>query len=222
MTHIAPKNFPSNTWDGLCYQYDSHAIDKNPSFFWKDACTQEIVAIESYLIDFRSTFDFFKHYGDPHTIVSVNDDSSELVYRELIAGSGISIDWGADTVTIEAVVADAGFPGIAGETLSKGDIVRIYTDGKIYKAIATGNRGQVVGISNQNAVLNDTIKVLSSGDIINTAWNLTIGDIYYLSGTVAGGITNISPSIIGEAIVPVGIALAIDRLAIDLRIRIKV
>lgn len=222
MTFIASKKFPDNSWDGLCYQYDSHTIDKDPSFFWKDACTQEIVAIESYLIDFRSTFDFFKHYGDPHTIVSVNDDSSELVYRELVAGSGISIAWGEETVTIEASAADAGFSGVAGETLSIGDVVRIHTDGKIYKAIATANRGQIVGISNQNAILDDTIKILSSGDITNGAWSLTIGDIYYLSGTIAGGITNTSPAVIGQAIMPVGVALATDRLAIDLRIRIKV
>lgn len=111
---------------------------------------------------------------------------------------------------------------VAGGVLSAGDVLRVHTDGKIYTALAVANMGKIIGLCYQDTIPGDIVKVLTDGEITNSAWSLIVGDIYYLSAAVAGGITNVPPLATSQAIIPVGVALAPNKLAIDLRIRVKV
>ena len=94
------SSFPNTVWDGLCPQYDSRQIDKNPDFWMSDQITQEVIAIEQWLIDRMGIWNTLELCGPAQSFLTVKDDSSGLSWRGLVAGAGISLTYAPDAVTI--------------------------------------------------------------------------------------------------------------------------
>lgn len=76
-------------------------------------------------------------------------------------------------------------------------------------ALATS---KAFGIAPANILSGATGTILTVGIVTSTGWGLTANAIYYLSPTVAGGITTTAPSTSGQYVVPVGIALSSTQL----------
>jgi hypothetical protein len=182
--------------------------------------SSEIIALEETVKDILDAVEILVNLGDANAILGVKNDQSDLEYKTLVEGTGVNIAHAAGSITISASITT--FSGIAGETLSLGDIVYIGIDGKAYKAQANAPAtSAAVGLSDRNASIDDNILIQPIGDFVNNGWSLVVGDIYYLSPSVVGGVTNIPPTTAGQHVVPIGTAISSTRLAIDLRTRVK-
>lgn len=71
---------------------------------------------------------------------------------------------------------------------------------------------RVFGIATEDIASGAEGPLLTVGVVTSSGWALTAGSIYYLSPTVAGGITTTAPSTAGQYIVPIGIALSTTQL----------
>jgi hypothetical protein len=123
--------------------------------------------------------------------------------------SGITVDDSNNLTgvgTIDASVANTGRNFTSGEALTAGDLVYLDTDGKVWKAFATGTieESLVIGVAQASVSADTTVLVLTYGT--ETALSgLSAGVVYYLSGT-AGQLTSTAPSGSGDNIVRVGVA----------------
>lgn len=94
---------------------------------------------------------------------------------------------------------------IAGETLSQGQAVYINSsDGKVYKAIASGTVDQatVVGFTKENKNVGLAVTTQVGG--VLAVSGLDPGEIYFLSTVSAGSITLTPPSTAGQFVTRVG------------------
>jgi len=223
MTKIAKKDFPAAVWDGLCYQYDSILIDKDPSFFWQDKATQEIQAVEQYLIDRGSLFSFFDILGPANSFIAVSADSSELVYKEFSAGPGIEIVHTDDTITISAT----GTTTLLNDdtTIPKGTPVYSFANGSFKRARANSVTSiKVIGLAFETINASTSGKIQTDGILTATTseWDIITGSsggliqnsLYYLNEMLAGGLKNTAPT--SGYIVPVGTAISSTQLKINL------
>jgi hypothetical protein len=115
----------------------------------------------------------------------------------------------------------------AGENIQALDLVYISSTGdagrnagEIYKVDATNdNRVEVLGFATKSIAQGDVGEVQFSGNlkdfIASQGVILVAGKIYYASNTLPGTITEIPPSLNGEWIVPVGLAVSSDELVIN-------
>lgn len=112
---------------------------------------------------------------------------------------------GADTSTI-----------VASENLSAGDFVNMWNDGgtiKVRKADASnGRRADGFVLSAFSSAANATVYHEGSNTQLS---GLTLGATYYLSGSVAGGITTTAPSTSGHIVQEVGRAAGATRLTFE-------
>ncbi len=229
MTQIAYSDFPSSTWDGLCYQYDSLLTDSDPSFFWQDKATVEIQAIEDYLISFSDTFDFFGTLGAANSFVGVKADQSDLTYRTFVAGTGISIVHTDTTTTITATSAagelTANLTNVDSVQVVKGTPVYSFSSGgfKRGKADAAGTIHLVglayvdISSSTLGAIQTDGVVAATTGEwdvVTGGSGGLTINTTYYLSEATIGELTSTPPST--GYIVPVGLALSTTQLKLNI------
>ncbi len=216
---IEPASFPTSVWDGLNYQFTTLDHDKNPDFHSKDRITNEIQAIESYLVGFSDVFSFFEHFPTANALVTVNNDHTALAYRTLV-GDGIEITYTSDEVRIknlgswsEQVVNDSGGP------VSIGYVVRLKSNGKFTLAQAdTFTTSEILGLVASSSVLNGDLGIIRvTGPLITTTtiWDtitgqtggLTPNSVYYLDNNTAGKLTITPPSAINACVVRVGKAL---------------
>lgn len=95
--------------------------------------------------------------------------------------------------------------GVAGETITAGQVVTLNTAGKFVKSDndATGLK-DVVGIALHGASTDQPLAVQTGGDITIGA-TLTAGTAYYLSGT-AGGICAVADVTSGHDVILIGLA----------------
>jgi hypothetical protein len=222
MTKQGTNNqFPDSVWDGLSYQYDVITDDKQPSFFWADKVAQEVIAIEEYLTGYADWFYLFAHPGPAGSFLSVKNDQSGGVWRSLVAGSNITLTPTDTTMVIAASSLPLGYNITVGEAVSLGDVLYIGADGKAYKAQAVDPMSQAVGLSDRDAVLDASIIIMPIGDVTKTGWGLVAGTLYFLSQTVAGGLTSTAPATTGQYVVPVGVAVSATVLAVNFRTRVK-
>jgi hypothetical protein len=94
---------------------------------------------------------------------------------------------------------------VAGETISQGKAVYINTsDGKVYKAIASGTVDQatVLGFAKENKNAGQVISIQVGG--ILSLSGLDEGEIYFLSAVSTGSITLTPPSTAGQFVTRVG------------------
>lgn len=100
----------------------------------------------------------------------------------------------------------------AGEAITSGDVCYLSSDGKMYKAIASGE-------STSSGFLGMAMEDISSGSggtfLVNgiyTTSGLTAGDKLYLSDSTNGGVTNTAPSASGSIVRIIGYSLSSTEL----------
>lgn len=187
--------------------------------------SSEIIALEGVLSQVLEELELLTSPGAANSLLGVKNDQSGLEYKTLIEGANITITHANDTITF-ASTGGGGGAGVeidctAGEAVTIGDVLYLATNGKAYKAQANANiTSKVVGCSNKTASQDEAIKIITIGAVTNPSWTLLTSDIYYLSPYVAGAITSTPPSLAGNYLVPVGIAITATQLAISLRTRV--
>ena len=82
---------------------------------------------------------------------------------------------------------------IAGTTVAVSQPGYIASDGKAYLAQATREKMVCLGLFVDAGIVDDDIRIQRMGEVTNVAWTWTIGLPVWLSGTVAGGLTQTKP-----------------------------
>ena len=102
---------------------------------------------------------------------------------------------------------------VAGEALAPGDIVYIASDGKWYKADASGatTADSIIGYATETKALDEAIDVILRGIITDGSWTWTIGDALYLS-TTEGTLSQTAPTGTDEVVVILGWAISADKI----------
>ena len=187
----------------------------------------EIIALEEELFAIQEELDILRNPGAANSVLGVKDDQSGLEYKVFVAGTGMVISHGPESVTFTATGGGGGSVlvlGTAGEVLAVGDAVYISTsDGKTYKSLADASAtSEVLGFCDRAAVLDDPIGIAPIGPVTTPGWSLTPGTRYYLSPTVAGAITSTAPTTGGHYIVPLGTSSDVTILAVNILTKIKI
>ena len=116
-----------------------------------------------------------------------------------------------------------GFDAVSFEQIDEGDALYMRTsDGKVGLATAadgTSEAATVVGFANSTVTSGDTVKVIVVG--LKAISGLNAGDLYFLSATTAGGITQTPPSTAGQAVVRLGESATTTNFAIQIEPPIK-
>lgn len=229
MTQIAQSDFPSSTWDGLCYQFDNLLIDSDPSFFWQDKATVEIQAIEDYLISYEDLFTFFDNLGPANSFVGVKSDQSNLTYREFVAGTGITIAHTDATTTINATGGGASstvsLTNVDSVQVLKGTPVYSFSSGGFKRGKAdtdatinlVGLAGADISTSTLGDIQTDGVLTATTAEwdtVTGESGGLTVNTTYYLSEVTDGKLTSTPPS--SGYIVPTGLAVSTTQLKINL------
>ena len=82
-----------------------------------------------------------------------------------------------------------------GETVSAYDTLYLNANNKFYKAIANGSSQPALGLAVEGGDLDDVIRLHVFGETTNSGWAwATPGAKLYLSTTVSGAITDVSPA----------------------------
>ncbi|MCK9437130.1 MAG: hypothetical protein M0Q12_07990 [Synergistaceae bacterium] len=225
MTRQAKQDFPASLWDGLSYQYDSLLIDKNPEFFWKDKATQEIQALEQYLIDRGELFAFFDTLGPANSFIAVSPDSSSLIYKEFEAGPGIGIAHTDDSVIFSTVAGNlTQITNAENAPLLQGSPVYSFGNGTVKRARAnSGGLVKVIGFVHEYIESNSIGNIQTNGIFQATqdTWDALTGETgglvpntsYYLSEITPGGLRSSPPT--SGYVVPLGTALSTTQLKIS-------
>jgi hypothetical protein len=112
-----------------------------------------------------------------------------------------------------------GFDAIAFENVTDGDALYMrMSDGQVGKASAANGAIEnclVVGFADSTVVSGGTVKVLVAG-LKTMPSAVDPGDIYFLSATVAGGITTTPPIGAGKAVTRVGEGATVTDFSIQL------
>ncbi len=234
MAFIASASFPDSIWDGLTYQFDSIQIDKDPSFFWKDSATQEIRALEQYLIDRGDLFEFFDSLGPANSVVGVKIDSSGLTYREFVAGSGITIEHTDDATTFTATGGGAtstvNMTNVDSGSVIKATPVYTFSNSTFKKAQAnTQTTIRLVGLTvatitqdAEGSIQTDGVFTASTGEwdtVTGDSGGLTPDATYYLSETITGKLKVTVPT--SGYVVPVGFAVSTTQLKLNLNTTVQ-
>lgn len=98
------------------------------------------------------------------------------------------------------------------ESVALGDVVRIAGDNIAAKAIGHGTDAEALAIG----LVSAANEVQTSGPLVNEAWSLTPGTVYYLSPDVPGAITATFPNTIGDRVIIIGTAITPVKLNIDI------
>ncbi len=92
-----------------------------------------------------------------------------------------------------------------GHGFAVGDVLYINTSGVYVKALATAaNTAEVVGMVSR-IVTTDDFEITLNGEVSGLT-GLTVGEVYFLSPSVQGGITTTEPTTVGQVSLPVGVA----------------
>ncbi len=229
MTQIAKADFPLSTWDGLCFQYDNLLTDSDPSFFWQDKATIEIQAIEDYLISYEDLFTFFDNLGPANSVVGVKADQSNLTYRELVAGLGVSIVQTDSTTTISSNSSSTVLTIVLTNSdsiqVTKGMPVYSFNNGEFKRGKANNvTTNKLIGLAHDDINTSASGEIQTDGVLMASTvqWDaltgdsggLTVNSLYYLSETTAGNLKLTVP--ITGYVSPVGIAISSTQMKIGI------
>ena len=107
---------------------------------------------------------------------------------------------------------------VAAVAISRGQVVNLYNDAGVLKArlaVATGASTMAHGIANETVSAGAQFEMNFLRGTIESVGGMTLGTLYYLS-TSAGSIQSARPSVAGQIIQPVGLALGAATLAMDI------
>ena len=222
-----PK-YDGEVWDGTTpHSRPDTNVFKGPDAEIGNRHSAEIIALEEKLFAIEEELEILKNPGSANSLLGVKADQSGLEYKVLIAGTGITLAYAPESITINSTGGGGGatvqIVSTAGEAISLGDAVYISTaDGKTYLGQAdTANGSEVIGFCDRAAVLDAPLAINPIGPFTNATWALTAGTRYYLSPITPGAITSTAPSTPGQFVVPMGTASDVTKLSINVLSKIK-
>lgn len=196
------SQFPVKVWDGTAKTLKSTSDDRI-DFQISDQHSAEIQAVEAYL---KAYVDLLRLYGTPNTILGVNHLGTGLEYKQLVAGSNVTISHSAGAITFSAVggggSGDVPYTGEADVDINIGQPVYVKVNTHIDLAKADSAATMfVAGLVSASASATFSGSYLSDGRIIQADWtaiigtaSLTPGAVYYLDNVTAGMLTAVAPT----------------------------
>jgi len=223
MPFPTPEFGDGTQWDGTTlHSRPTVDVYKGPDGEIGNRHTAEILALEEALKNVLTTLEVLKSPGAANSILGVLDDQSDLEYKVLVEGNGITIAYAAGQITISAAAGGVAFGREAGENISVGDFVYMFLDGKVYKSLADAAfSATVIGCCYEAANVGEIAGIKPIGEVTKIGWGLTLGGVYYLSDIVAGGITLIPPTTLGHFVSPIGVAMNTNKLAVGIGLRVQ-
>lgn len=212
-------SFPDYVWNGLYPTNDDRLDDVDPNFFASDRITSEIISLEQYLVDRKELFELFKHLGAAGSVISVNNSQTGLIYREIVAGPGISI---IATATQLIISSDVFFSTIVDENIVQGTPVYLKATGNLGIAASMEEKFRVAGLMFQDTLSGTTGVYITQGKLELLDWTQITGTVtlvpgsqYFLHPITEGKLTDTPP--VAGFLVPVGQAQSTTELNIELQ-----
>jgi len=216
--------FPFEVWDGLTPSNPDPNTDKAPDPEFGARYRAEIRALEEALLPLLEPLQRIVSYGPGNSILGVTDDGTELEYKVIVGGDGVTVNHDEGTITISAVGAEGLLlEATAGADIVQGQPVHLNGGGELVPAFAADSRFQVIGISTESVVSGETCKYNPDGRVGRADWTpitgstlLEPGKRYYLSPDDVGQLTTVAPADPGQFLVKVGRAASTSVLDIEI------
>jgi len=216
--------FPEEIWDGTTPSTPDILTHKAGDVDFSARYRAEIIALEQTLNEYLELLEKIKNYGVGNSILGVKDDGTELEYKVLVEGFGVTITHGAGTITIATKDGSFSLNAVADLDVVVGTAVLMKSNEHIEPAQAdTMMTAHVVGIATSNTLATETATYTSDGQVTRTDWIavagtalLTPSATYFLDAAAAGKITAVAPVTEGECVVRIGRALNINTLDVEI------
>ena len=216
--------FPSEIWDGTTPSKPDILSHTAGDVEFSSRYRAEIIALEQTLNEYLDLLETIKNYGVGNSILGVKDDGTELEYKVLVGGVGITITHGAGTITFSTTDGSFSLTATMDADVEIGTPVRMKANENLALAQADGvTTTHVVGIATANTLTTFAGTYTSDGQVNRADWTaiagtalLTPGATYFLSATTAGMITSTAPSTEGEFVVRIGRAINIITLDVEI------
>jgi len=226
MGHATPDpKFPDVVWDGTTPKVPDVNTRKTPDILFGERYRAEIRSLEEVLTKYIQLLETIKSYGVGNSLLGVKNDGTELEYKVLVEGSGVTITHNPGSITIS--FTGGGFAPLIAEAdaiIKIGNPVQLKANGHVEPAQAdTLSTAHVAGIAITDTEPTYTCEYLSEGQVNRADWTdiagsagLTPGATYFLSASQAGKITTIAPSTQSQYVVRVGRAINILTLDVEI------
>lgn len=231
------STFPAVVWDGLAPTLANREQDKSADAPIADQHSAEIIAIEAYI---KAYAEILRLIGNPNTVLGVNSAGTALEYKEIAAGSNITINHTPGTITINS--SGGGGSGSSEDFSAINDNVSpivigqpVYIDVNNHVDLAQANDQttvQVLGLVKDTSIASggtgdiqtDGILTATTGQwdaVAGTTGGLNWGFRYFLDPANPGKLTEIAPSVAGDFVVRIGVAISTTELEISINPPIK-
>jgi hypothetical protein len=146
-------------------------------------------------------------------IYNQNGSIIRLYPNDITSDRNIRFPDESGTLALHSQIQNIESDKVAGEALEPGDIVYIATDGKWYKADASGatTSNSIIGYANETKALDEAIDVILRGIITDGTWSWTIGGSLYLS-TTEGTLSQTAPTGTDDVVATLGWAISADKI----------
>lgn len=216
--------FPSEIWDGTTPANPSILDNKAGDTEFSARYRAEIIALENTLNEYLDMLETIKNYGVGNSLLGVKDDGTELEYKVLVGGTGITITHGPGSITLETTDGSFSLSAVVDADVEIGTPVRMKANEHLALAQADDvTTTYVTGLATANTLTTFTGTYTSDGQVTRSDWTsiagtalLTPGATYFLSAATAGMITATAPSTETEFVVRVGRAINITTLDVEI------
>ena len=217
--------FPDEIWDGTTPSTPDILTNKAGDPEFSARYRAEIIALEQTLNEYLELLETIKNYGVGNSILGVKDDGTELEYKVLVEGTGITITHGAGTITITTKDGSFSLDAVTDADVVIGNAVRIQQSNAQLELAQADDLATslVIGLATADALATETATYTSDGQVTRSDWtaiagtaSLTPGVIYFLDPTTAGKITATAPTTIGDFVVRLGRALTTTTLDVEI------
>lgn len=124
---------------------------------------------------------------------------------------------GADGATVVVESGSAPVAAIFDSITVRGDVLYVSSGGHVDLAQADGEpQALAVGIALESVSAGQAGAYRTNGVVSNPGWSLVPGAVYYLSPSVAGGMTDAFPNSVGDHVVILGAALSATELNLNI------
>jgi len=224
MARSTPSSrFPQEVWDGRTSSTPDLLTDKIPDSDLAARYRAEIIALEQVLLEYLPLLETIKNYGSGNSLLGVKNDGTNVEYKVLVEGSGITIVHNPNSITISA----GEFEPLTAEVDSDvkvGHIVYLKANGHIDLAKADiASTTHAAGLVIEDTTANTACQYISEGQVERADWtdiagsaSLTPGATYFLSDTQAGRLMPVATNTIGRYVVRIGRAVSVTTLDVEI------
>lgn len=192
--------------------------------------SSELLALEALLKNIVSTIGVLETIGAANSILGAKNDQTDLEYKTLVEGDGITITHATESITINASGGMEPISMTATSNLVIGNVVYVDGDDSVDLAQAnavattiaiglcvdtTVNAAATANIATDGIVLEATTGQWDT--VAGTTGGLTAGVTYYLDPNTAGDLTETAPTDANDFVKVIGVALSTTDLKIDIR-----